>query len=219
MPEYRTPLPGLLATTLEVAINRVLAMDQNSPRRLAQLDKRLVRLELEGLGIVLNFAFSPQRARVSLDADGEPDTVINGTPAALFSMAIPDSDGNWGTPGSRVRISGDATLARDLERLFSRLDPDWEARLSDWFGDVLGYQLAAGARGAAGQFRETMATLGDITGDFLRRPDSPLAQDQEVHEFGQAVDTLRDTAERLEARLRMVRERRAAASGPGEDEA
>jgi ubiquinone biosynthesis protein UbiJ len=219
MPEYRTPLPGLLATTLEVAINRALAMDENSPRRLAQLDQRLVRLELEGLGIVLNFAFSPQRVRVNLDADGEPDTVINGTPSALFSMAIPDSDGNWGTPGSRVRISGDATLARDLERLFSRLDPDWEARLSDWFGDVLGHQLAAGARGAAGQFRETVTTLGDITGDFLRRPDSPLAQDQEINEFGQAVDTLRDAAERLEARLRMVHERQAATSGPGEDEA
>ncbi len=220
MPDYRTPLPAILAATLEAAINRVLAMDKDSPRRLAQLDQRLVRLELEGLGIVLHFSFSRQRIRVSLEAEGAADTVINGTPAALFAMAIPDGDGHWGTRGSRVKISGDATLARDLERLFSRLDPDWEGQLSNWFGDVLGHQLAAGGRGAAGALRETLTTLEDTAGEFLQRPASPLAQQQEIRQFGQAVDTLRDASERLEARLRIIRQRRAdAAAESREDDA
>jgi ubiquinone biosynthesis accessory factor UbiJ len=131
---------------------------------------------------------------------------------------LPEGEGRWGTPGSRVRIAGDATLARDLERLFSRLDPDWEAQLSDRFGDVLGHQIAAGARGAAGQLRETLATLEDMTAEFFQRPGSPLARTPEISTFGQSVDTLRDATERLEARLRLVRERRAAASR-AEDEA
>lgn len=209
MPDYRTPLPAILAATLEAAINRVLAMDSDSPRRLAQLDQRRVRLELDGLGIVLHFSFSRQRIGVSLDAAGAADTVINGTPAALFAMAIPDGDGHWGSTGSRVRISGDATLARDLERLFSRLDPDWEGQLSNWFGDVLGHQLAAGGRSAAGTLRETVTTLEDSAGEFLRRPASPLAQQQEIRQFGQAIDALRDATERLEARLRIMRQRKA----------
>jgi ubiquinone biosynthesis protein UbiJ len=135
--------------------------------------------------------------------------VINGTPAALFAMAIPDGDGHWGSTGSRVRISGDATLARDLERLFSRLDPDWEGQLSNWFGDVLGHQLAAGGRSAAETLRETVITLEDTAGEFLQRPASPLAQQQEIRQFGQAIDALRDATERLEARLRIMRQRKA----------
>jgi ubiquinone biosynthesis protein UbiJ len=108
-----------------------------------------------------------------------------------------------------VEISGDATLARDLERLFSRLDPDWETQMSRWFGDVLGEQMSTGARGAAGAIREAMTTLEDITSEFLHRPASPLAQPREIGEFGQAVDSLRDATERLEARLRIIRARRA----------
>jgi ubiquinone biosynthesis protein UbiJ len=212
MPDYRTPLPGILAATLEASINQLLALDEASPQRLGQLDQRLLRLELEGLGIVLDFSFSPHRVKVSLETGGSPDTVISGTPAALFAMALPDADGTWGRPGSPVRISGDATLARDLERLFSRLDPDWEGKLSNVFGDVVGHQLATGARGAAGQLRSTMATLGAFATDFLRQPSSPLARQEEIGEFGQAVDALRDATDRLEARLRIVRERRAQAA-------
>ncbi len=207
MSDYRTPLPALLAATLEAAINRVLAMDDESLHRLDNLDQRRMRLELDGLGIVLNFFFTAQRVNVSLDAEGEADTVIKGSPPALFAMAIPDGAGNWGTAGSRVQISGDATLARDLERLFSRLDPDWEAQLSLWFGDVLGHQLFAGSRGAAGQMRETMTTLEEIAGEFLHRAASPLAQQAEIRGFAQAVDSLRDATDRLEARLRIIRER------------
>jgi ubiquinone biosynthesis protein UbiJ len=211
VPSYRTPLPGILAAALETSINQLLTLGEDTPRRLAHLDKSMVRLELEGLGIVLDFLFSAYRVKVSLDSEGTPDTVISGTPAALFSMALPDADGSWGRPGSKVRISGDATLARDVERLFSRLDPDWEARLSNWFGDVVGHQLAVGARGAASHFRSTVSTLGDFAADVLRQPDSPLAQPAAIAAFGEAVDSLRDATERLEARLRILRERKAQA--------
>lgn len=211
MSDYRTPLPGLLAATLEAAVNRLLALDENTPRRLQHLQGKRVRLELEGLGIVLNFSFAAQRVQVSLDAEGEPDTVVSGSPAALFAMALPDEAGHWGMPGSRVKISGDAMLARDLERVFSRLDPDWEGQLSNLFGDVAGHQLAAGARGAVAQLRETLATLEDMTGEFFQRPGSPLAQDAEIKDFANSVDAVRDAAERLEARLRLLRERRPAA--------
>jgi ubiquinone biosynthesis protein UbiJ len=215
---YRTPFPAMLATSLEVAINHLLSMDEGSSARLAQLDGKLLRLELDGVGINLNFAFSSQRVAISLESGDEADTVVRGTPAALFAMAIPDGEGNWGTAGSRVQISGDATLARDLERLFSRLDPNWEKQIAKWFGDVWGYQVASGVRGAAGQARQTMSDLEGMTADFLNRKGSPLAQQEEITDYGQSVDALRDATERLEARLRIIRQRKAEQSDSTEDE-
>lgn len=204
---YRTPLPAVLAGLLETAINRLLAVDHGSGERLQRLESRLVELQLEGLGIDLFFDFTRYRVAVTLDATREADTVISGSPAALFAMAVPDAGSAWSGPDSRVRISGDATLARDLERLFSRLEPDWDAELSRWFGDVLGHQVAAGARGALGQLRTTAATLQEWTGEYLRQADGPLAQVAEIGEFSAAVDALRDATDRLEARLRVLRER------------
>ena len=208
MSSYRTPLPAMLAAALEAAMNRLLSMDEESAPRLAALKGRQLKVELEGIGIDLYLVFSEFRVAVNLDGEGEPDAVISASPFALFAMALPEDDESWGRPGSGVRISGDALIARDLERLFSRLDPDWEEQLSNWFGDVVGYQLASGARGAAEQFRSTITTLERMTGDFLRQPTSPVAQKEEISDFGRAVDTLRDATGRLEERLRRLRERR-----------
>ncbi|MDT8318990.1 MAG: SCP2 sterol-binding domain-containing protein [Xanthomonadales bacterium] len=217
MARYRTPLPALFAASLETAISRLLELDANSSSRLERLDGRLLQLDLEDLGITLFFAFTTQRVRVGLDAEREADAVVSGSPAALFSLAVPDEKRKWGAPGSRVTISGDAGLARDLERLFSRLDPDWEGRLSRLLGDVWGYQVAAGLRAGAEQARETAENTGDMLGEYLVRAGGPLPQPAEIRAFSDAVDATRDAVERAEARLRALKGARQTDAEPPEE--
>ncbi len=206
MPEYRTPIPSILAAMLEAAINRVLALDEDTPSRLQRLDGRMLRLDLEGIGIRLFFAFSATLVHVSIDSDDEPDTVISGSPFALFSMAVPDGGGSWGGPESRINIRGDANLARDLERLFSRLDPDWESTLSRLFGDVWGHQVAAGIRGGSEQARAAAWNAAEMVSEFLKRDAGPLVPSADIKTFADAVDETRDAVERLEAKLRIMSE-------------
>ena len=208
MPGYKTPLPGLLAALLESGINRVLALDENTPERLRRLDDRMLQLDLEGLGITLFFAFDSRRVEVGTDSAYEPDTVISGSPAALFAMALPDDAAHWGTPESRVTISGDANLARDLERLFSRLDPDWEGRLSLLLGDVWGHQVAAGIRAGAEQARESAGNAGEMISEFLDSADGPVARADELSQFAEAVEETRDAVEALDARIRQLAAKR-----------
>ena len=171
MAEYVTPLPGLLAHTLETAINHVLQLDMESPTRVRKLEGKLLQVNLDGLNITLFFTFKHGVVRVRLDADGTPDTVISGTPVALFSMAEPE-DADWGLPKSKVQINGDASLARDLERIFSKLEPDWEAPLAGMLGDVAGHQAAHGIREGLKTAKETARTAGEIISELMkdRRP-------------------------------------------------
>ena len=201
MPDYRTPMPGILALTLETAINRILALDEDSAERLQRLDNCMLRLDLEGIGITLFFAFGGQHVEVGTDSEYEPDTTISGSPFALFSMAAPEEAARWGSPESRVTISGDATLARDLEQLFSRLDPDWEGRLSRLLGDVLGHQVASGLRAGAKQLQRSAGDAGEMLREYLQSPRGPVAGAEEIDAFGAAVDELRRAADRLRARL------------------
>ena len=193
---------------LETAINRLLDLDENTPSRLERLDGRMLQLDIEGVGITLFFAFNGQHVEVGTKSEYEPDTVISGSPYALFSMAVPDDIGSWGTPESRVTITGDANLARDLERLFSRLDPDWEGRLSRIFGDVWGHQVAAGLRAGAEQAKESAESAGDMISEYLQRDQGPLLRPQEIEEFASDVDETRAAAERLEARIRRKEDRK-----------
>jgi len=167
MPEYITPLPGMLAFALETAVNNVLQLDMESPARVKKLEGRLLQVDLEGLGITLFFTFKHGVVRVRLQAQGQPDTVISGTPVALFKMAEPE-EADWGLPDSKVHINGDASLARDLERIFRKLEPDWEGPLAGMFGDVAGHQLAQGIRKGAESARETARAASKIISGIIK---------------------------------------------------
>jgi ubiquinone biosynthesis protein UbiJ len=167
MADYLTPLPGMLALTLETAVNHVLQLDIESPTRVKKLEGRLLQVDLEGLAITLFFTFKHGVVRVRLDAETKPDTVISGTPVALFSMAEPE-DADWGLPDSKVQINGDASLARDLERIFSKLEPDWEGPLAGMLGDVAGYQTAQGIRQGVANARETAIAAKKIISDLVK---------------------------------------------------
>jgi ubiquinone biosynthesis protein UbiJ len=204
MPDYNTPLPGILAAMLESAINRILNLDEDSPARLERLENRMLRLDIEGVGITLFFAFNGGQVEVGTHSSIEPDTVISGSPVALFAMAVPEDIGNWGSPDSRVNISGDANLARDLERLFSQLDPDWEGRLSRIFGDVWGHQVAAGLKAGAEQARESAGNAGEMISEYLQQNQSPVVGKDEFAEFGEAVKESSELADDLERRFQRL---------------
>ena len=187
---------------LESAINRLLDMDEDSPERLDRLEGRMLKLDIEGVGISLFFAFNLGQVEVGTNSSFDPDTVISGSPVALFAMAVPDDMGSWGSPDSRVTITGDANLARDLERLFSRLDPDWEGRLSRIFGDVWGHQVAAGLRAGAEQARESAGNAGEMLSEYMQQNHSPVVRNEEFKAFSEEIEDTRDWLEDLESRMR-----------------
>jgi ubiquinone biosynthesis protein UbiJ len=209
MAEYRTPLPAMLAGMIEAGANRVLALDPESANRLLKLQDRSLQLDLEGLEISLFLSFDSGNIRVDLESDTEPDTVISGTPMALFAMAAPGEISNWGLPGSSVHISGDANLARDIERVFSRMDPDWQKPLTDILGDVAGFQLASGLRQGLDALKGAAENTVNMAGAYFRDESDSLVRPSELKEFSQAVDGLNDAVERLEARIRNISEQQA----------
>lgn len=206
MTQYKTPLPGILAAMLESSVNRLLDLDDDTPARLERLEGRMLRLNIEGIGITLFFAFNGRQVEVGTGSEHEPDTEIDGSPFALFSMAVPDGAGSWGAPESRVTITGDATLARDLERLFSRLDPDWEGRLSRIFGDVWGHQVAAGLRAGAEQAKAGAGNASEMISEYMQQNQSPVVHRDDLEEFSEAVEDTRDAVDQLEARIRDMEE-------------
>jgi len=204
MPEYRTPLPGIFAAMLESAVNRLLELDEESPVRMDRLEGRMLQLDIEDIGITLYFAFNGGRVEVGTRSRHEPDTVVSGSPVALFAMAAPEQLAQWGAPGSRVNITGDANLARDLERLFSRLDPDWEGRISRIFGDVWGHQIATGLRAGVEQARETAESAGSMLSEYLDQNLAPVIRSEELDDFTAGVNEARRAADRLEARIKRL---------------
>ena len=141
--------------------------------------------------------------RGTLPADAE----VIGGPLSLLALGTSDSD----APLARgeIEVRGDAELAQKFRELTRLLAPDPEEELSILMGDVAAHRLGKLARGALDWSRQTAATLLQDVGEYFSHERADLVSREEGEQFLRGVDALREDADRLEARLELLKQRRA----------
>jgi len=110
-------------------------------------------------------------------------------------------------PRPTTRILGDAEVAARYRELFTLARPDLEEELSRLIGDLPARRLSLAAQGALGWVKKLGRTAGENLAEYLQEESRDLAAKPEVEEFVQGVDRLRDTADRVEARLARIEQR------------
>lgn len=203
---------------LEAALNRALALDPDTRDGLRPLDGRSVVLSLdppsgEGAPLALRLTVAGDRLNVGpADTDASPDLAVRSTLAGALSFGMQallprllgtrDNDAaDDGVPVGRMRIEGDADLARRLQRLAERFDPDWRQPFSAVFGDVVGVQIANATAAALKQARISGQKLAESTAEYLTEESRDVVPRAELEAFYDDVDALRDDAARLSARI------------------
>jgi ubiquinone biosynthesis protein UbiJ len=192
-----------LGRLLEGALNRALALDEETRTRLAALDGRRVGVELRGFDLALAISVSNGRLHVGPHWEQARDLNLRATPGSLLAMALRRGDESLLPPG-KVDISGDAELARRIEKLLRDFQPDVEESFARTFGDVLGVPLARALRRAFDWSRESAQAFAQDTVEFLRDERRDLIAPAQMEQFLDDVDALRERSERLEARIRRL---------------
>lgn len=197
------PLLARLGAALEGALNRALALDPESGANLAALEGRRIGIELRGMSLALAIAVRDGKLRVGPHWGLAPDLNVRAAPASLLAFALRRGDDAPLPPG-KVEISGDAQLARTLEKAARDFRPDFEEVFAKTFGDVLGVALARALRGAFAYARESAQALAQDTAEFLREESRDLVAPAEMEPFLDDVDALRERADRLGARVQRL---------------
>ena len=208
MTETRSPFDSLkpmAGRALEAALNRALALDPETRDGLRALHGRKVALRIDAPPLALQVRVNGERLEVGpVDDDIEPDLSVRSTIAGLVSQ-LPFFRNDDAPPVGKLRIEGDADLARRLQKLAGRFDPDWQQPFAAVFGDVVGVQVAnaiAGglkhARGAAGAFASNAA-------EYVTEESRDVVPREELNAFHDDVDTLRDDVDRIAARVARLR--------------
>jgi ubiquinone biosynthesis protein UbiJ len=179
-------------------VNALLRLDDNLLAELVALKGRLVRVHIKGLGISFDIHIAADGIDLSLSADHhQPDVSISGPPFALVSLMLSASQSQSGD----VYIEGDVQLAHKLAQLAGRLDIDWEEYLAQKTGDVAAHQMGEWGRQLWSWRRRVHRSLQNAVGEYLREESGLLPTRAETEHFMDEVDSLRDSVERLEARL------------------
>ncbi len=200
------PLLARLGTALEGALNRALALDPESGANLTALEGRRIGVELRDMNLALAIVVRDGRLCVGPHRESAPDLNVRAAPASLLAFALRRGDDAPLPPG-KVEISGDAQLARTLEKAARNFRPDFEEAFAKTFGDVVGVALARAFRGAFAYARESVRALAQDTAEFLREESRDLVAPAEMESFLDDVDTLRERADRLAARIDRVASR------------
>jgi ubiquinone biosynthesis protein UbiJ len=106
-----------------------------------------------------------------------------------------------------VQIRGDAEVANLFRQLFAAAKPDFEEELSRWIGDMPARRLSQVARSVRSWARRTRRTAGENIAEYLQEEGRDLVSKPEHEEFLHGVDTVREAADRIEARLKSIEQR------------
>ncbi|MEP6938388.1 MAG: SCP2 sterol-binding domain-containing protein [Rudaea sp.] len=208
MPDPRTPNPLLvrLGRGLGAVLDRALALDPQMRAQLAALEGRRIGIELRGSGLALAIVARDGHFEVGPHWSQASNLNVRAAPASLLAFAL-RRDADAPQPPGKVEISGDADLARRLEKLFRNYRPDVEEAFARAFGDVVGVALARVFVSALAWSRESAVALAQDTAEFLREESRDLIAPAEMEQFLDEVDTLRERGDRLQARVQVLASR------------
>jgi len=166
------------------------------------------RLSLFAGDAMAAVASAPSGVTADTAADTAADATISGSLPALLQLLRGATQREAGSPGkSKAEIRGDAEIANLYRDLFILARPDPEEELSRWIGDFPARRLSQFAERALGFARHARRTVGENVAEYLQEEGRDLANKTELDEFLHGVDQVRETADRIDARLERLERR------------
>lgn len=192
------PLQGLLNRRLD---------DSSQARALCRrLDGRTLAMQLapdaarSGLAIFLSVA--DERISVHGDFDAEPDVIVAAGLTGLLDLASDHAE--QAIRAGRVTFFGDADTAQAFQQLLQLTRPDWEEELSRLTGDAAARQIGNLFRSGLKFGKKIFATATRNATEFLQEESRDLPSQPEVAKWMGDIHALREGADRLEAKIRLL---------------
>jgi ubiquinone biosynthesis protein UbiJ len=203
------PFAQLVTSGIELAMNQLLKLDDDSQQRLKKLSGKSLQVTIKELPWPLLFSFSEQidvGTVIPSDNDSEPEPVdclielnLETLPKLKDSSQLTQL-----IQKKQLNLIGDIYVAQTFSALLKDLDVDWEEQLSRYTGDVVAHQTFSSMR-TIFDTAKTQIEQGVIElGEYLTQRDSIAVKPSEMIEFSQGVSDLRSSTERLSAKIALL---------------
>lgn len=200
-----------VAKSLEFAVNRTLAYDPGSQAALAHLAGKSLAVRFTQPALSLYFDFVDERVRVAGYREMPADCTLTGSLPAVLGLLWRE---HHSLADSGVNVMGDVGVLQQLQRILTELDLDWEQALGEATAGITGpanaelltHPLAQFLRGRGHWLRRQANTMPDWLRDYVTEEMRLLPSPHEITAFSQDVDDVRAAVDRLEARLRKLRQ-------------
>ena len=200
-----------LIGAIETALNEYIKMDASASSKLEKLSGKVIAIELQGWDFTLYLLPDAQGIQVMSAYAGDADTIIRGTPIALFNMSKGETTAAT-LREQNIAIEGDLELGQQFSQFFKQLDIDWEEKLAQTFakfssdstGDLLAHKISRLVQGFKQWQPQAKNTLEQNIAEYFQQESQILPFVEEIEPFYKAVDVIRNDVDRLEARIQRL---------------
>ncbi len=195
----------LLIGAIEAALNRYLALAENTGEFLQPLAGKVIQVRVQPFNWAFYLCPTADTIQLLESYPHEPDVTLTGSPAALGLMTLKDAPLH-GFFSGRVKIEGDPGSGEKLLQLFDRLDIDPQAKLAQLAGENVANRLGQLLRSGKQWREETASTLQLDVVEFLQEESRDLPARAEVDIFYRQVDMLSADFDRMQGRVEKLQQ-------------
>ena len=199
---------NFLLAALNDAAGRILNLDPDGKRRLAELRGKVFCLDIVAPPITL-YALPTESGLEfcradELPPDAAPDVTLRGTLFAFAQFASRELRAH--SPGdaarnAQIEIQGNAELMQALQSILMQLDLDWEELLAMNIGDGAARKVNRAMRAAAQCGGETFALARENLADYVVEEKRVIADESALQVFTAEVDRARADVDRVTRRV------------------
>ena len=190
----------LLMSAIEAALNKYLAMDQNSGVFLAPLAGKVIAVTITPFNETIYLCPTADAIQLLDQFPDQPDTRLTGSVFALGLMGL-GAKSMRSIFSGEVKIEGDMDTGRNFQELFAKLDINLEKQLARYTGVNIAHDLSQLVRAGQNWSKESIETFRLNASEFLQEETRDLPAGPEVDIFYAQVDKLRIDFGRLQSRV------------------
>ena len=190
----------LLMSALETALNKFLALDQNSSSFLAPLAGKIIAVNISTFNETIYLCPTNNSIQLLDYSPDQPHTQLSGSVFALGLMGL-SSKPMRSIFSGEVKIEGDMNTGRKFQELVAKLDINLEQQLARFTGDTIAHNISQFFRAGQNWSKESIETFRLNASEFLQEETRDLPAGPEVDIFYRQIDELRTDFDRLQSRI------------------
>ncbi|MEC8375175.1 MAG: SCP2 sterol-binding domain-containing protein [Pseudomonadota bacterium] len=208
------PTSALISATVETALNKLLSLDDESKKRLKGLNGARLTAFVSPLPYGITLSFS-DRIDVLIEQESFDDVVTSlGRQDCCIKTSMQTLPALKETSQltrliqqKQLFLEGELNIAQQVSGLFQQLDIDIEELLAKKTNDVVAHQSVKTAKAIHHKSTAAISSIARIFGNALVEEKKVAAHKLAVLHFSDEVNALRDSTERLDARLSAIEEK------------
>ncbi len=209
------PTSALISATIETAINAVLKLDPDSQGRLAPLHGARLIAYIDPLPHAIMLAFSQQVDVLTVSLPFEEMVgQLNSKDCCIKTslQTLPElKNTNMLTrliQQNKLQVEGELAVAQQASALFQQLDIDAEEIVAGKTNDVLAHQSFRILGRVKAQVQKALAGTSSIAANAIVEEKKLAAHKLAVMHFSDEVNSVRDAAAKLDARLTVLEQQK-----------